>query len=470
MNISEEKRQAEQFEMASASVSGGEKPQRNVRISTSSAQGPSKSLSKSSSHANEEDLQIFGTATSEKSLSSNSAVIDLNSMNGPNHIPVVEEISNHAILKSEHKIEETANDSKYNTIEKSGETEEDNFSDESEYEYEDEDDSPFSGFLMSNSGFEVQGGNTFAGTSAGPARIVDDETGTVAPSSESNGKISEEDVKINPKVAASGSSEAAKTATAEGHPRKKWREPSRAAVKMSIRAQQETSGSKRRIAQDLYRIMNQDTDEAGFSLAPQSEDSMEKWTIKLFKFDQDSNLAKDMIVTGIDNIELEMKFPEQYPFEPPFVRVVKPRFKKQTGFVINGALCMELLTKDGWNPINDIESVIVSIRSLMVTGEGRIQAASEMSKERYDALLAAAQQQKTPATKKLTHDDDDDDDEEEEPDKKKAKTENKESAPKVAKSQMGSYSEKEAELNYEYLTDYHKKKGWDSSGYWARKG
>merc|ERR1712087_1098118 len=125
------------------------------------------------------------------------------------------------------------------------------------------------------------------------------------------------------------------------------------------------------------------------SLAPQSEDSMEKWTIKLFQFDPDSNLAKDMLVVGIDHIELEMKFPEQYPFEPPFVRGVKPRFKRQTGFVMNGALCMELLTKDGWNPINDIESVIVSIRSLLVVGDGRLSAAVEMPVNQRETLLAA---------------------------------------------------------------------------------
>merc|ERR1712232_69654 len=251
------------------------------------------------------------------------------------------------------------------------------------------------------------------------------------------------------RVVAPGSSEAAKTATAEGHPRKKWREPSRAAVKMSIRAQQETSGSKRRLAQDLYRIMNQDTDEAGFSLAPQSEDSMEKWTIKLFKFDPDSNLAKDMIVTGIDNIELEMKFPEQYPFEPPFVRVVKPRFKKQTGFVMNGALCMELLTKDGWNPINDIESVIVSVRSLLVVGDGRLQAAVELSDKRYKALLERAQQEKQSNEGNG------------EPELKKARTsgDQEKKQPAIPKSQVGSYTATEPQSAYSHLSDYHKKKG-----------
>merc|ERR1712194_256825 len=206
--------------------------------------------------------------------------------------------------------------------------------------------------------------------------------------------------------------------------------------------------------------MNQDHEEAGFSLAPQVEDSMEKWTIKLFQLDPDSNLAKDMMVLGINHIELEMKFPEQYPFEPPFVRVVKPRFKRQTGFVMNGALCMELLTKDGWNPINDIESVIVSVRSLLVVGDGRLQAATDLTKARYDTMLERAQQEK------LSNEGSG------EPEQKKARTSGDEEKkqPAIPKSQVGSYTSTEAQSAYSHLSDYHKKKGWDTSGWWARKG
>ena len=34
----------------------------------------------------------------------------------------------------------------------------------------------------------------------------------------------------------------------------------------------------------------------------------------------------------------------------------------------------------------------------------------------------------------------------------------------------GSYTVAEAHAAYSHLSDYHKKKGWDSSGWWARKG
>lgn len=385
--------------------------------------------------------------TSTNTLSPSSARSSSNS-SIPTQIPVVEENVSKTVsigsAKSEKGVMNVDSDGINEVMDNAksdgadiGEEEEDDMSDESEYEYEDDDDAAFSGFLVSSHSYGTTSSATNAASSSAPARI--EEESVSAP--------------------AAASASATSAAVEEEAPRrKKWREPSRAAVSMSLRAQQETSGSKRRLAQDLYRIMNQDTEEAGFSLAPQSEDSMEKWTIKLFQFDPDSNLAKDMLVVGIDHIELEMKFPEQYPFEPPFVRVVKPRFKRQTGFVMNGALCMELLTKDGWNPINDIESVIVSIRSLLVVGDGRLQAAAELTKAHYEQLLLTAQQAKKSGDSL-------------EPEAKKARTsmdgKKKSSFPK---SQVGSYTATEAQSAYSHLSDYHKKKGWDTSGWWARKG
>jgi ubiquitin-conjugating enzyme E2 Q len=114
------------------------------------------------------------------------------------------------------------------------------------------------------------------------------------------------------------------------------------------------------------------------------------------------------------------------------------------------------LTKDGWNPINDIESVIVSIRSLLVVGDGRLQAAVELSDSRYQALLKAAtgKQGDEDCRKRQRLDGD-----------KYAA-----SAKPVTKDQVGTYTASEAQAAYSHLSDYHKKKGWDTSGWWARKG
>ena len=68
------------------------------------------------------------------------------------------------------------------------------------------------------------------------------------------------------------------TSSASSNKRKStWKEPSQAAVSMSLRAEREKSGGKRRLASDLYKIMMGDTVEQGFSLEPASEDSMDKW-------------------------------------------------------------------------------------------------------------------------------------------------------------------------------------------------
>jgi ubiquitin-conjugating enzyme E2 Q len=198
-------------------------------------------------------------------------------------------------------------------------------------------------------------------------------------------------------------------------------------------------------------------------------------------------------------VELEMSFPDQYPFEPPFVRVVRPRFKRQTGFVMNGALCMELLTKDGWNPINDIESVIVSVRSLLVVGDGRLEAAFNLTETKYNALLAAADTKTGTNDDDTTHEDRQDaaaagddtgsDNANDPAIKRQRKNSEGETgvavppagagAPadhgahaqrRTARDAGGAYSVSEAEAAYSHLSSYHKKKGWDTSGWWARKG
>ena len=300
--------------------------------------------------------------------------------------------------------------------EKSQDEDDNEDDDESDYSYtyEDEDEGHYSGFLIPTDQpvFDTSNNNLSAAAVAGGGNNNND--------GDNVNLVASEDVaaagggKHQPRTisrAASRSSDAggggitgrssspivSETNNPNNERKQKWREPTRAAVNMSLRAEKEKTGGRRRLASDLYKIMMADTQEAGFSLEPADEDCMDKWRIRLFGFDGDSNLAKDLLVCGMDHVELEMSFPDQYPFEPPFVRVVAPRFKRQTGFVMSGALCMELLTRDGWNPINDIESVIVSIRSLMVVGDGRLQAASDMGREKYKKVLDEVRKKKKKA-------------------------------------------------------------------------
>lgn len=172
---------------------------------------------------------------------------------------------------------------------------------------------------------------------------------------------------------------------------------------------------------------------------------------------------------------------------------------------MNGALCMELLTNEGWNPVNDIESVIVSIRSLLVVGDGRLSAASHITGETDDAIVAVKdgpalggamrdavkkqaadrvyadphRERKIPrgahdvvvvggGGKEEEKEDDQDAhmNEEELPDlpASKKRPVAKMSSSSVAPVEVGSYTEAESKAAYSHLSDFHKKKGWDSTG------
>ena len=134
------------------------------------------------------------------------------------------------------------------------------------------------------------------------------------------------------------------------------------------------------------------------------------------------------------------------PFEPPFVRVSRPRFQKRTGSVIDGALCMELLTKDGWNPISDMEAVIVSVHTHLAMGGGRLEAAAALSNADYKKRLQEAQKQSKDSSKKS-----------------KSPTKNTDRAMLT-----DSYSDYAAKQAHKRLADYHQKKGW--SNWWVQKG
>ncbi|RMJ23920.1 ubiquitin conjugating enzyme [Aspergillus sp. HF37] len=92
-----------------------------------------------------------------------------------------------------------------------------------------------------------------------------------------------------------------------------------------------------------------------------------QWTAELHSFDPALPLAKDLKAAGMRSIVVEIRFPEHFPNTPPFVRVVRPRFRPFSmgggGHVTaGGAMCMELLTSSGWSPASSIESVLLQVR------------------------------------------------------------------------------------------------------------
>lgn len=71
-------------------------------------------------------------------------------------------------------------------------------------------------------------------------------------------------------------------------------------------------------------------------------------------------------------VEIECRFGADYPFSPPNIRVVRPCFCSGTGYVIDGAICMELLTPAGWNATFSIEAILEQVRAHLVLGKGSL--------------------------------------------------------------------------------------------------
>lgn len=73
----------------------------------------------------------------------------------------------------------------------------------------------------------------------------------------------------------------------------------------------------------------------------------------------------------LDHVRLVMKFKDDYPFSPPFVRIVYPRFKRSTGYIIDGAFCMELLTNQVNEKTKENNAATVSLALRLVFGSFR---------------------------------------------------------------------------------------------------
>uniref|UniRef100_A0A8R1HQ18 UBC core domain-containing protein n=1 Tax=Caenorhabditis japonica TaxID=281687 RepID=A0A8R1HQ18_CAEJA len=141
---------------------------------------------------------------------------------------------------------------------------------------------------------------------------------------------------------------------------------------------------------DIYRSEHYKNGVYTFEL--ENEENLYQWWVKLHKVDEDSLLFEDMKKLNTeqkqDHLLFNFTFNEKFPCEPPFVRVVAPHITQ--GFVLGGgAICMELLTKQGWSSAYSIESCILQIAATLVKGRARI---SFDSKHTSNYTLARAQQ------------------------------------------------------------------------------
>lgn len=132
------------------------------------------------------------------------------------------------------------------------------------------------------------------------------------------------------------------------------------------------SSGLRRITIEYNQLMkkiNNPSIELGFTVElPEGDGNIKLWNIKIFNVDN-PKLQEQMKLLNIPCIILEIRFPEQYPIEPPFIRILSPRFKLLTGHITSGgSICMEALSKQGWIPATNIEPLIIQIK--LALGDG----------------------------------------------------------------------------------------------------
>lgn len=86
-------------------------------------------------------------------------------------------------------------------------------------------------------------------------------------------------------------------------------------------------------------------------------------------------LGKDLNAKVVkrNSIELNINFTSNGFRDPPFVRVVGPKFAFHTGHVtVGGSICTEELTPQGWKSDTNSEELILHIFNLFLAGEGRL--------------------------------------------------------------------------------------------------
>jgi len=135
----------------------------------------------------------------------------------------------------------------------------------------------------------------------------------------------------------------------------------------------------RRLMKELREVTRSQRDKPIYSVEL-VDDNLYEWNVKLLRVDPESLLHRDMLETNTRYILLNITFPDNFPFAPPFMRVIAPRIEK--GFVMEGgAICMELLTPRGWASAYTIEAVLMQFAASLVKGQGRIARKTKGSKD-----------------------------------------------------------------------------------------
>jgi ubiquitin-protein ligase len=142
--------------------------------------------------------------------------------------------------------------------------------------------------------------------------------------------------------------------------------------KTKLAAVTQTNAYSKRLMMEYKMLMKKKPEDLGFTMKLAEEGNMKVWQLFITNVENDP-LALQMQKLNIPYIEMEIIFPDTYPIEPPFARIVYPHFQSMSGHVTSGgSICMEALSKSGWVPTTNIESLITQIKLVLSDGCAKI--------------------------------------------------------------------------------------------------
>lgn len=128
---------------------------------------------------------------------------------------------------------------------------------------------------------------------------------------------------------------------------------------------------------DIQKNKDYYENDLGFTINA-AESDITLWLISIRKVPS-KVLENDMQHYGIKEILVEIRFGDQYPIQPPFVRILSPSFEQRTGHITaGGSICMEILygNKGGWNPAVSVETLVMNIIATITSGDAKILGSS----------------------------------------------------------------------------------------------
>jgi len=136
-----------------------------------------------------------------------------------------------------------------------------------------------------------------------------------------------------------------------------------------------SKGATQRICKELRTIISKQSEpsnDLGFFVDTNKLQSVYQWVVQLKNFDPSLPLAQDMTRNRVNSIDLEIRFAPDYPYVPPYVRVIRPRLLRFIegggGHVTaGGSICMDLLTlgnerERGWSSVYTMEAVLLQVK------------------------------------------------------------------------------------------------------------